>query len=122
MTTVIILLALFGIKHFICDFLMQFPYMINEKGIYGATGGLHHAMLHSVFTLWILVFVVGNAHVAIVLALADGLIHYHIDWVKQQFTRGLTASDRMFWIWLGLDQSLHYLTYIGIISYISITF
>jgi hypothetical protein len=118
MTTVIILLALFGIKHFICDFLLQFPYMVNEKGIYGATGGLHHAMLHSVFTLWILVFVVGNAHVAIVLALADGLVHYHIDWTKQQLTRGLTTSDRMFWVWLGADQCLHYLTYVAIIGYV----
>jgi hypothetical protein len=116
MTTVIILLALFGIKHFICDFLLQFPYMVNEKGIYGATGGLHHAMLHSVFTLWILVFVVGDAHVAIVLGLLDGVVHYHIDWTKQQLTRGLTTSDRMFWVWLGADQCLHYLTYIAIIG------
>ena len=54
--TVFILLALFGIKHFICDFLMQYDYMLREKGIYGATGGVHHAIVHASFTFLIIVF------------------------------------------------------------------
>jgi hypothetical protein len=120
MFDIICLLGLFGIKHFIADFVMQYPYMIKEKGTYGATGGIHHAMLHAVLTLWICIFVVTppSASVAIVLGLLDGVVHYHIDWVKQQFTCGLTAADRKFWIWLGADQCLHYLTYVAIIGYV----
>ena len=114
-TTVFILLALFGIKHFIADFLMQYEYMLREKSIYGAEGGLHHAAVHAAFTLFILVFFAHSANAMILLALADGVIHYHIDWAKQQLNRGLTSADRMFWVWMGADQGLHYLTYIGII-------
>jgi hypothetical protein len=35
--------------------------------------------------------------------------------------KGLTPADRQFWIWLGLDQALHYLTYVGIISYVTLS-
>jgi hypothetical protein len=114
-TTVFLLLALFGIKHFVADYLMQFPYMLNEKGIYGATGGVHHALVHASWTFLILVFFCDNADVIIALAFADFVLHYHIDWSKQQLNRGLTPTDRKFWVWMGLDQALHYLTYIGII-------
>jgi hypothetical protein len=116
-TTVFILLALFGIKHFIADFLMQYDYMLREKGIYGATGGVHHSLVHASWTFLILVCFVDHANVIIGLAFLDFVLHYHIDWAKQQLNRGLTSADRMFWVWMGADQGLHYLTYIGIIAY-----
>lgn len=118
MSTIILLLALFGIKHFICDFVLQFPYMIREKGTYGATGGIHHAGLHAAFTLLICVFFARNGHDLVTVVALDGLLHYHIDWVKQQLTYRLRTTDRMFWVWLGADQGLHYLTYVAIIGYI----
>jgi len=114
-STVFVLLALFGIKHFIADYLMQFPYMLKEKGIYGADGGVHHSLVHASWTFLILVFFCDNADVIIALSFADFVLHYHIDWCKQQLNRSLTSTDRMFWVWMGLDQALHYLTYIGII-------
>jgi hypothetical protein len=120
-TTVFILLALFGIKHFIADFLMQYDYMLREKGIYGAEGGIHHSAVHAAWTFLILVFFCHSANDVIVLALVDGIIHYHVDWAKQQLNRGLTSADRMFWVWMGADQALHYLTYIGIITYAATT-
>jgi hypothetical protein len=120
-STVFILLALFGIKHFIADFLMQFDYMLREKGIYGATGGVHHAMVHACFTFLILVFFCRDADLIIALSLADFVLHYHIDYFKQHLNRGLTPADQKFWIWLGLDQALHYLTYVGIISYVTLS-
>jgi hypothetical protein len=120
-TTVFILLALFGIKHFIADYVMQFDYMLREKGIYGADGGVHHALVHASWTFLILVFFCDNADVIIALAFADFVLHYHIDWCKQQLNRGLNSVDRMFWVWMGLDQALHYLTYIGIIAYVTIS-
>ena len=109
-------LALLGIKHFLADFVLQFPYMVSEKGIYGAEGGIHHAAVHTSLTFLILIFLSKNATDIILLSLLDGFLHYHIDWAKQQFTKGLTPADRMFWAWIGLDQALHYLTYLGILS------
>jgi hypothetical protein len=118
--TVFILLALFGIKHFIADFLMQFDYMLREKGIYGAIGGVHHAIVHASFTFLILVFFCSNVNTIIALSFADFVLHYHIDYFKQQLNKGLTTADRRFWVWLGADQALHYLTYVGIISYVTL--
>ena len=118
--TVFILLALFGIKHFIADFLMQYPYMLQEKGMYGAQGGVHHALVHACLTFLILVFFCPDANLIIALSFADFVLHYHIDYFKQYLNKGLTPADRKFWVWLGLDQALHYLTYVGIISYVTL--
>lgn len=117
MTEIILLLTLFGIKHFIADFLLQYPYMLKQKGIYGAAGGLHHSWIHGVLTFFILVCVT-QLKVAVILALFDCIIHYHVDWAKQKLNSGLSHTDRKFWIWFGLDQTMHYLTYIAIIGII----
>jgi hypothetical protein len=115
MNTVIILLALFGIKHFIADFVLQFDYMLGQKGTYGAPGGIHHAFLHGAFTFLILSWFYP---LALWMGFLDFIAHYHIDWAKTNLSRGLSTSDRRFWIWLGADQCLHYLTYILIIGII----
>ncbi|CAB4138124.1 Bacteriophage phiKZ, Orf197 [uncultured Caudovirales phage] len=117
METVIILLALFGIKHFLADFLWQFDFMIRDKGRYGAEGGMTHAMLHGVLTFFVLIGFV-RPEDAVTLALMDSAIHYHVDWAKTNLSRGLTIEDHKFWVWFGLDQTLHYLTYIAIIAII----
>jgi hypothetical protein len=116
MDKIFILLALFGIKHFICDFWLQFPYMLSEKGIYGAKGGCHHALTHTAGTFVVLALCIPGLEWAIVFAGVDGLIHYHIDWAKTNIARGLMPTQNKFWFWLGLDQTLHYLTYISIIA------
>ena len=115
------LLALLFFKHFLADFLMQFEYMLREKGTYGAYGGLEHSLLHYFGTLVVLL---GYAHItdsvsimtttAVWLAMADGIIHYHIDWAKMNLSKGLTPANHKFWVWFGADQLLHYLTYLGI--------
>ena len=112
---IILLLALFGIKHFVCDFVLQFPYMLAQKGTYGAEGGIHHATIHGVWTWFILLPFLGT--MAVFPALFDAALHYHIDWAKQQLNKALTSADRMFWVWFGADQGLHYLTYIAIIGW-----
>jgi hypothetical protein len=112
---IILLLALFGIKHFICDFVLQFPYMLAQKGTYGAEGGIHHATIHGIWTWFILLPFLGT--MAVFPALFDAALHYHIDWAKQQLNKALTPADRMFWVWFGADQGLHYLTYIAIIGW-----
>lgn len=120
MNTIILLLALFGIKHFVCDFVLQNGRMLREKGTYGAPGGLQHALEHAAGTLVVLVIALPwsmAAHIAaVILALADGVVHYHIDYLKTNLSKGLTPADHKFWIYFGADQALHYLTYISIIG------
>jgi hypothetical protein len=122
MELVVELLFLFGIKHFFADFVWQTSWMQSEKGTYGAPGGLAHAGVHSLGTLVVLVAVFpwsAWSHVAaVMLAVMDGVIHYHVDWAKTNLSRGLTPADQRFWIWFGADQTLHYLTYVAIIGII----
>jgi len=112
---VFLLLSLFGIKHFIADFPLQYQYMIQEKGIYGAGGGVQHAGIHAVGTFIVLMLVVTVSPWILFLSFVDGIVHYHIDWAKQQLNRNLTIKDDHWWTLMGLDQCLHYLTYVGII-------
>jgi hypothetical protein len=117
MEIVIILLALFGIKHFLADFLWQFPFMVQDKGHYGARGGMTHALLHGLLTFFVLIGF-ARPEDAVTLAFIDAFVHYHIDWAKTNLSQSLTINDHQFWIWFGLDQTLHYLTYIAIIAII----
>ena len=115
METVIVLLALFGIKHFLADFLWQFPYMVTDKGHYGAPGGMTHAGIHGILTFFVLIGFV-RPEDAVTIALLESAVHYHIDWAKINLNQELTVNDHRFWIWFGLDQTLHYLTYVAIIA------
>lgn len=118
---VLLLLSLFGIKHFIADFAMQYSYMVRDKGIYGAPGGIHHSATHACWTFLILVPFIRSPEQLLILPLIDFVIHYHVDWAKQQLNKGLTPADNRFWVYLGLDQALHYLTYVGIIYYVTVS-
>lgn len=101
-------------KHFICDFPLQRRYQYSNKGTYGHPGGLLHALIHAVGTA--LVFsVFASPITALLLAVIDACIHYHIDWAKNRYNhwRNLTpGSGDGFWILFGLDQFAHQLTYV----------
>lgn len=109
------LFVLFIGKHFVVDYVLQYPYMIEQKGTYGAMGGIDHSALHGVGTFLIMLGFV-NPFLAMVAAGIDFVTHYHIDYFKQNVTSHYTTNDRMFWIGLGLDQALHYITYAVIIG------
>jgi len=103
------------IKHFVCDFPLQHKYQYLNKGRYGHLGGILHACLHGLGTLY--VSYCFNA--PLWYALVDVLVHYHIDWAKVRISKhySLTATNsEYFWWLLGLDQMLHYLTYAWMIS------
>ena len=110
----ILIITLLMIKHFFGDFVLQMEYMLAQKGTYGARGGLDHAAIHAFLTaviVWAFVPYIGTV---LLVALIDGILHYHIDWIKINFSKGLTPQDKAFWIWIGADQLAHYLTYAGI--------
>jgi hypothetical protein len=108
------ILALLFSKHFIIDFPLQTPYQYLNKGKYGHLGGLLHSGLHGLGTLIIFSFFTPLAYL---FALADFLIHYHIDWAKVQINNhySLNPSHPRFWTLLGADQYLHAMTYITMV-------
>ncbi|MBO6673857.1 MAG: DUF3307 domain-containing protein [Rhizobiales bacterium] len=109
-------------KHFLFDFVFQSDWQVRNKGRYGHPGGLVHAGLHGTGTLAVgllaaLMGVIGLG-AALVLALADAIIHYHVDWSKAQISRRmkLTPDRHAFWIALGADQAAHHVTYLVLLA------
>ncbi len=116
---VVLLLALFGIKHFVVDFLLQKPYQFLNKGTYGHPGGLLHAGLHGLGTIAIL-WIFADLPWILTMAVFDVILHYHIDWAKVKINKhfGWAANTHEeFWWLLGFDQLLHWLTYCAIIGW-----
>ena len=111
---ILVLLALLQVKHFFGDGPFQTLRMVQEKGYYGHAGGLVHATIHGVGPfLALLIFGIGFLP-ALGLALAEAVIHYHVDFIKESLVRrrGWTQDKAVFWWALMADQLLHQLTYL----------
>lgn len=104
------MLMLLFVKHYICDFILQTDEMIQGKGIYGNRDGMHHSLHHAIGTFIVLSFFVGGAP-ALFFALMDGVIHYHLDYLKMKYGER-DISKKEFWRDFGLDQLAHSITYI----------
>lgn len=104
----------FTIKHFICDFLLQFPRHYLNKGTYGKWAGIEHALIHGIGTS-IICFMFDLPYY---FGALDFVIHYHIDFFKMAVNAKykLQPNSAYFWHLLGLDQMLHYLTYWMLLS------
>lgn len=116
---ILVILTLLLVKHYIADFILQSAYQLKNKGLYGHWGGILHALIHAVGTALVFVWFV-SWKVALLLALTDGVIHYHIDWTKSQMNKHfhLKVQQRGFWYILGCDQLMHQLTYVGLVFYV----
>lgn len=114
---IVLLLMLLQIKHFLFDWVFQSDYEVNNKGTYWHPGGIQHSVKHAVGTFLVLLPFLPTF--AVQVAVLDGLVHYHIDWAKQNVVRmsGLTPQDKMFWAWMGWDQTLHQLCYLAIAGF-----
>ena len=116
----IALFALLLVKHFVCDFVLQTPWQLAQKGIYGAPGGLVHSGIHIAGTLVALIAVMTPIRVIVPVLIAEFVIHYHIDWGKEQTVRRLNwRHGGRFWNAIGFDQLLHGLTYLAIVVYVT---
>lgn len=120
MNDILLIVMLLFTKHFIVDFPMQVRYQWSNKGTYGHPGGLVHAGLHGIATCACFYWYAPDA--AFYLAWIDAIIHYHIDWAKMNINAklgwGPTTHEEFWWL-LGLDQFLHALTYIGLVSLVT---
>jgi hypothetical protein len=117
MNETLIILSLLFTKHFVVDFPLQKEYQWRNKGTYGHPGGLLHSGLHGFFTGLIFWFFAPVA--CVTLGFIDFILHYHIDWAKMNLNAKMgwgANTHEEFWILLGLDQFLHAMTYILLVS------
>lgn len=109
------LLLLLQVKHLVADFVLQNAYILDNRWRYGHPGGLLHVAIHMAGSALAFAAVGGALAALAAIILAEGIVHYHIDWAKDNYTRSraLTPRDGAFWRAIGIDQCLHHLTYIA---------
>ncbi len=121
---IFILFIAFSIKHLLFDFCWQTPYEWQNKGTYGHFGGIQHSGKHALATFLMMVILSwalgfnASMLLIILISLMEFLVHYHMDWSKVNINKkyGWTATTHNeFWIMVGIDQFVHFLTYIWII-------
>lgn len=107
------LLMLLQLKHWYIDFVDQCQEERCSKGVYCDSLGLYHSIKHGFGTMLCLVAVTGIEYLffAVVLAMFDFVLHYHIDWAEMNYgSRDIDTKE--FWHNYGLDQLAHQLTYV----------
>lgn len=116
---ILLLVASLQVKHFICDGPLQTRAMVESKGHYGRALGLLHGFIHAVGTLLVLAGFGFSVSAALLLGLLDFVIHYHVDFIKENVVRkaGWTPTQAPFWWALSADQTAHQLTYL-LITYL----
>lgn len=116
-SVVLIATALMLSKHFLADFPLQTAHMLANKGTYGHMGGVTHAGVHVGLSTPVYLLFTDNIALIFGLALAEFVIHYHIDWGKETLAKHLqlTPADRTFWALIGLDQLAHHLTLLALV-------
>ena len=118
---ILILLILYPIKHWYADFKIQTYQQVVRKGIYRDLVGISHSLDHVIYSLIALLIFSLIHPIAPIAILAvswfEGVVHYHIDWVKMHFGSKDMCSP-VFWNQFGLDQLAHQLTYLAIVWYL----
>lgn len=113
-------LLLLQLKHFACDFVTQTPYQLRYKGIYGHPAGLLHVGLHAIGSAIVFAVLMGAtllsmpAGLMAALLAAESLLHYHIDWGKEQLIKPFVKEQgAAYWAIFGFDQFLHQACYVA---------
>jgi hypothetical protein len=122
------------VKHYVLDFTpLQTPWMFLNKGKYGHPGGVVHSLLHALVSapvfLWCATWVSwwpeaqwhGLTELQLIGALItfEFFVHYHMDWFKVWFQTLMgwqPHTHPQYWNLLGIDQLVHYLTYVAMIA------
>jgi hypothetical protein len=112
---ILLLLFLLQVKHCYADFVIQTYKQTVHKGIYRDLIGISHSVDHvwtsMVALLVFSFFYATNPLTVIWLCFAEGILHYHIDFVKVHF--GCKDNTKpLFWAQFGYDQLAHQLTYL----------
>ena len=106
------ILLLLLAKHIVCDYFFQEVAGYTKKHIYLHSHGIEHAALHTASTFLVLYVLSFTTPISAVVALLDGVIHYHIDWAKLNIQG--PAPNILCRVTLNtIDQALHLVTYIA---------
>ena len=113
--SILFLVMLLQVKHAVIDGPLQHQWMVADKGAYGRPGGLAHAALHGAGSLVALIVFGVGAMPSLMLAAADTVVHYHIDYTKEKLVRGKgwTSGQPYFWWIFMADQMAHHLGYLA---------
>ena len=113
---IFLVLALLFVKHWYIDFVNQTMAEVHGKGIYGNLLGIWHCTKQCLGTAAVLWFLI-SFEAGLVFGIIDAVIHYHVDWSKININKkyNYTVENPKFWMWLGLDQLAHSLTYVWIV-------
>ena len=116
---ILAILAGLQVKHFLGDFVLQTPYILNNRWRYGHPGGLLHSAIHVALSAVVLAVAGTPGGVLVALLLFEAVVHYHTDWAKDNFTRSreLTPARHAYWMAMGADQALHQVTYLAMVWY-----
>lgn len=119
---VLSLVAAFQLKHFVCDGLLQTKAMVDSKSKYGETLGIVHSAIHGIGTAVVLLLWLPVGSVVLGLALLDVVVHYHVDYTKENIVKraGWTTANSKFWWALSADQTVHQFTYV-VLTYLALT-
>lgn len=98
------IIILIIILHFISDFLLQIDWMSKNKSS-NNVALIVHCIVYS-----LLFFFIG-----IVYAIINGVLHFVIDYFSSRLTSKYwqTQNYRVFFIIIGLDQTLHFICLFG---------
>lgn len=122
-----ILLLLFQVKHFLCDYILQTTYHLGKFKESGWVKPLaHHCSIHVIGTIIIAIgflsltttmSITQMAIYALFLGLFDFFIHFIMDRIKASPTLlgAYKPTQKEYWWSLGLDQSVHHITHYAII-------
>jgi hypothetical protein len=115
---ILLLLLLLQIKHCYSDFVIQTYAQTVHKGIYRDPIGISHSVDHTWTSLLALLifslFVPVNLITVVWLCILEGILHYHIDWVKVKY--GCKDHTKpLHWAQFGYDQLAHQITYMFMI-------
>lgn len=130
MLTTFLLLIVFQLKHFICDYPLQTQYMLSKmKATNWVKPLAAHAGVHAIGTFIVayyflnLSYYLDNIVFATALAIADFVLHFIVDRIKASPTMGgrWKPEQPQFWWALGADQMTHHIiNYIFIFVIISL--
>ena len=110
-------LVILQVKHFLFDFVFQRPYeFFRHKGDYGHPSGIVHSGLHAIGSMPVFLVIAPGFWVGFAIVVGEFLIHYHVDWTKEQIERRFSLSPANKSAVLGADQLAHHLTYAAILA------
>jgi hypothetical protein len=117
LTSALLLLVLLELKHLFADFFLQTPQMLMNRSQYLHPGRALHCVVHVGGSAMVLLIWGVPLTLAALVLLAEGVAHYHIDWLKGVWSdkTGHVPADAGYWRAFGTDQFAHHTTYAAMV-------